>query len=398
MIKELEIQHFKCFKNLRTFEFSKLNLITGINGRGKSSLLQSILLFSQSSNFQNQIDKLKFNGEKINLGNYEDVKNSETPRSEPLIFKFSFDNTMKAQFTFVENEDDEFTSIIKSQDIYVNEDYYNELNDAFSSFTERLNDNLEDSNKYNISTENLIFSVVMQKIHYVSADRLGPVKYVDKMSFDNSNFISVGSRGEYSINVLAKDNLPLVDDKLYLGNDSRSVLQQTQEWLGYILDGAVINIEGKHKSSSVLWMLLNNKSNSFKYKPANVGFGYSYILPLIVSGLIAQPGEILIVENPEAHLHPRAQSKMSEFFAKVASTGVQVFIESHSEHILNGLRVSSLRDDINLIHSDLAIHYFNESFGSEKLIMDEKGKIPNWPNGFFDQQEIDLADIFKFSR
>jgi predicted ATPase len=144
-------------------------------------------------------------------------------------------------------------------------------------------------------------------------------------------------------------------------------------------------------------MLLNNTKNSYAYKPVNVGFGYSYILPLIVTGLIAKPGEFIIVENPEAHLHPRAQSKIAEFFSSVASCGVQVFIESHSEHILNGLRVSSLKPEISIKHSDIVIHYFNENFDSEKLIIDNKGKIENWPSGFFDQEENDLAAIFRYS-
>ena len=103
------------------------------------------------------------------------------------------------------------------------------------------------------------------------------------------------------------------------------------------------------------------------------------------------------MENPEAHLHPRAQSRIAEFFAMVASCGIQVFIESHSEHILNGLRVSVLKPDISVRYDELIIHYFNENFESERLSIDEKGKIENWPTGFFDQEEIDLSNIFKFS-
>jgi predicted ATPase len=168
------------------------------------------------------------------------------------------------------------------------------------------------------------------------------------------------------------------------------------EWLNYILEGAKIDIRGKDSESSILYMLLNNKQNSYAYKPVNVGFGYSYILPLIITGLIAKPGEIVMIENPEAHLHPRAQSRIAEFFAMVASTGVQVFMESHSEHILNGFRVSLLKNEIPLHYDELAIHYFNENFESEELVVDKKGKIENWPYGFFDQEEIDLATIFKF--
>ena len=382
MIKELQIQNFKCFQQSRPFEFSKLNLLTGINGRGKSSLLQTFLVLSQSAWRNTDLKKLVINDELLNLGNFDDIKNSETPRGENIHFNFKFDSPFidEAKIQYAENPDEalqaECVKIeIKSQGKQV----------------------IIEPKKKQSNEIVLTFAELIKKIHFVSADRLGPVKYVDKTNLPE--FVHVGPRGEHTINILANSiNFDNVNDILYKGNDAKSVIQQTIEWLAYILEGAKIDIKGRDKESSVLYMLLNNKNNSYAYKPTNVGFGYSYILPLIVTGLIAKPGETIIIENPEAHLHPRAQSRIAEFFAKVSSCGVQVFIESHSEHILNGLRVSALNPEIAIKHDELAIHYFNESFDSEKLTMDEKGKIPNWPNGFFDQQEIDLSNIFKFSK
>jgi len=381
MITAIELKNFKCFKETTKFNFSKLNLLTGINGRGKSSVLQSLLILSQSTREDFKFDELKINDSLISLGNFDDIKNRDTPKGESIDFKIFYNTPLfdSIQLSFNENLDkplignfnkveiDPVSQISKNND---STDYKNELN-AFS-------------NKIN-------------KIHYVSADRLGPVKYVDKSSLPD--FIHVGPRGEHCINILANSIqfLP-VHPNLYLGEDSASILQQTIEWINYILEGAKISIKGKEKDSSVLYMLLNNRSDSHEYKPINVGFGYSYILPLIITGLIAKPGEIIIIENPEAHLHPRAQSKIAEFFSKVASTGVQIFIESHSEHILNGLRVNALNKDVDINNSDLKVHYFNEDFNSVELDINEKGKITNWPNGFFDQQEIDLAEIFKYSR
>ena len=382
MIKELQIQNFKCFQQSRPFEFSKLNLLTGINGRGKSSLLQTFLVLSQSAWRNTDLKTLVINDELLTLGNFDDIKNSDTPRGENIHFNFKFDSPFidEAKIQYAENPDQplqaECVKIeIKSQGKTI----------------------VVEPKKKQVDDIVLTFAELIKKIHFVSADRLGPVKYVDKNNLPE--FVHVGPRGEHSINILANTlNLANVNELLYKGNDAKSVIQQTVEWMSYILEGAKIDIGGKEKESSVLYMLLNNKSNSYAYKPANVGFGYSYILPLIVTGLIAKPGETIIIENPEAHLHPRAQSKISEFFARVASCGIQVFIESHSEHILNGLRVSALNPEINIKHDELVIHYFNESFTSEKLSMDEKGKIANWPSGFFDQQEIDLSTIFKFSK
>jgi len=362
MIKILTLKNFKCFNKKKDFEFSKLNLLTGINGRGKSTLLQSMLILSQSAGQAADISNLIINGEKISLGNFDDIKNSETTKDESIYFKFLLDNfDEEIELEFIENTKEPLLATIKKRKTK------NELIQKFSR--------------------------EISKMHFVGADRHGPVNYTEKVNLPK--FLHVGQRGEYAINILANSmNLDNVNDLLYLGNDSKSLIQQTVEWLNYILEGAKIDIRGKDAESSILYMVLNNKQNSYTYKPVNVGFGYSYILPLIITGLIAKKNEFIIIENPEAHLHPRAQSRIAEFFSLVASTGVQVFIESHSEHILNGFRVCALGKDIPLKHDEFIIHYFNENFESEKLIINEKGKIENWPSGFFDQEEIDLANIF----
>ncbi|NJO03887.1 MAG: DUF3696 domain-containing protein [Bacteroidia bacterium] len=132
--------------------------------------------------------------------------------------------------------------------------------------------------------------------------------------------------------------------------------------------------------------------------PSNVGFGYSYILPVVVSGLVAQSGDILIIENPEAHLHPRAQSRLTKFLAKVASCGVQIFIETHSEHILNALRIAVIEDDIAISNQDLSVLYFHDKEDGyfTHIPIQADGKINIWPESFFDQNEKDLDIILGF--
>jgi predicted ATPase len=383
MIKKLQIQNFKCFQQESSFEFSKLNLLTGINGRGKSSLLQTLLVLSQSANRNNPLKKLILNGELVELGNYDDIKNSETPRGESIKLQLTFDSPILEQVNFQFGEDADHPLYASCEKIELRANRYQELLE------------LSEENQHFNQTW-IAISGLIKKLHFVSANRLGPVKYVEKTNLPE--FVNVGPRGEHTVNILANSlNLPNVNELLYLGRDSRSVMQQTVEWLSYILEGARIEIKGRERESSVLHMLLNNRNNSYGYKPANVGFGYSYILPLIVTGLIAQAGEMIVIENPEAHLHPRAQARIAEFFVKVAACGVQVFIESHSEHILNGLRINTLKTPEMVNFDELIIHYFNETFDSEKLQMEKSGKILKWPTGFFDQQEIDLSDIFKLN-
>ena len=130
------------------------------------------------------------------------------------------------------------------------------------------------------------------------------------------------------------------------------------------------------------------------YKPTNVGFGYSYVLPIIVAGLIAQPGDLLIVENPEAHLHPHAQSIIAKFLTLVSLNDVQVIIESHSEHILNGLRIP-VYDKI-ISSNDLNVLYFDRNYEQPyiKIKIEDDGGITNWPLDFFDQSTKDLNYLF----
>ena len=364
MITQLVIENFKCFKNATEFNLNKINLLTGINGRGKSSLLQSLLVFFQTGEKYINWNQLALNGCMIDLGSFQDIKNNEVSIQKSINFKFQINNAEDVVLEYSEDENNPFQA------------------------------RLTDSNPKDLDHNHVIFDE-LDSIHYVSADRLGPVKYVEKV--DVSYCSKVGKRGEFSLNVLDYYKDKRVEDELYLGNDAQTLLQQTQEWLSYILDDTKINLTGTGSESSVLSLLISNKSSSHFHKALNVGFGYSYILPIIITGLIAEQGEIVIIENPEAHLHPRAQSKLIEFLAKVSSCGTQVFIESHSEHILNGLRLCSLREDIAINHDDISIIYFDNDFSIQNLQLNHQAKLSHWPTGFFDQQEKDLARLLKAS-
>lgn len=404
MIKKIHIRGFKCFKDKVSFPLSKINLLTGINGRGKSTFLQTLLLFRQSIEKNRNTKKLYLKGNSIELGNYKDIKNSETPANSNIIIGFEQTKEPISEMFFELTDN---TTELSNSELNYKDDFIANINSINYKTSDKedgelsWHDNYFNEKGISRNADLYLFYKTLERIHYVSADRLGPLKYHDKESL-NENFINVGAKGEFCINVLAKLQDKQINTKLYLGNDAQTLIQQTEEWLNFIFEGAKITIKGSEKDSdsSVLNILFNTSKTKERYKPINVGFGYSYILPIIVSGLIAKKNEILIVENPEAHLHPKAQSRITEFLAKVASTGVQVFIESHSEHILNGLIISTLRDDIILDTKDTSLLYFQNKneIPFVKLNLQANGEIDNWVDGFFDQQEIDLAQIFKLGR
>ncbi len=434
MLTEIRLKNFKCFKDETIFPLGKINLLTGVNGRGKSTMLQAMLLFRQSIEHNPDSTLLILNGSCVQLGSFDEVKNSETPNETRI--EIGFTSTALAQdtvvfslripITFVPNN--ERSLIPTSLEITSNIEFTlseggNERIEPTQKYTfgfatpafDRAYWKLQNNASYRTQAKNFLPTTVLNyvsegksrtqyipdiipinRIHYIAADRIGP-----KVSYEQNNidsFINTGAKGENTATALLLLQNKIVDKKLYLGNDAETLITQTQEWLNYIFDGAKIDIESPY--NDIINIFYNTNQKSHRYRGANVGFGYSYILPIIVSGLIANKGEILIVENPEAHLHPKAQNRLTKFLAHVATCGVQVFIESHSEHILNALRIVVLHEDFEIQNQEVSVLYFQDSDDKPfvQLKIESDGKIKNWPDGFFDQQEQDLAEIFKLGR
>ena len=131
-------------------------------------------------------------------------------------------------------------------------------------------------------------------------------------------------------------------------------------------------------------------------RPTNTGFGLSFVLGIIVAGLAATSDTVLIVENPEAHLHPKAQSMIGEFLGRVAAGGTQVFVETHSEHVLNGIR-RMVKQTI-LSPDGVRFHFFARTLNAVEpsvsvIPVSAAGDISSWPDGFFDQLDRDLSII-----
>jgi predicted ATPase len=442
MLTQIELENFKCFKERTLFPLGKITLLTGVNGCGKSTLLQSLLLMRQSIDHNENTVQILLNGSCINLNSFQDIRNTSRTRNDQIIFKYYFVNEVifkfngSVEYGLNENLDDDMVAQITKIEFsgrreitqeyqQVNDKSYYDIYMSFKYNKYELLENLQkygctykglsiDEEKQEVKLEGTSFvtnnlipvtelgiwdgwdssllyeTLNFSHIHYISADRLGPQEFYLKSTL--GKFPNVGAKGQFTVNLLYKKRDSLVNDRLCLGQDAKTLYTQTEEWLNQILNGAKVEIPSS--DSNILNLLFNTSTSKDRFKPANVGFGYHCVLPIIVSGLIAKEGEILIVENPEAHLHPRAQSQLARFLAKVSSCGVQVFIESHSEHILNALRIAVL-DDI-IIPENLSILYFqqNQEKPFVKIPIQADGGIEEWPEGFFDQMDHDFSRLF----
>jgi predicted ATPase len=131
------------------------------------------------------------------------------------------------------------------------------------------------------------------------------------------------------------------------------------------------------------------------FRSTNVGFGLTHVLPVLVACLASKPGSLILIENPEAQLHPQGQVAIGKLLARVAAFGVQVIIETHSDHILNGIRLAVKNGE--LPPEKACFHFFTRtSKGNlERLspIIDRNGLMSEWPSGFFTQWDDTLVEL-----
>ncbi len=366
MIERIELENFKCHRKFEE-NLNQINILTGGNAAGKSSIIQAILLAIKS--YQN-VDKkyVKTNDVfGLNLG---------LPIS---IISENFDDGIVRIGICISNKSINNHSIV----LQLNE--IDETSFEICGCEEMLLD-------MEVST-----SILKQNMYYLNAERLGP-RIVYDMSNDRNDY--VGTYGEYTgyvINEIDKEqrlnpNLSL-PDALKISSISR-FSANCEEWLQTIIPGTSLQYAvDTEKNMS----MLKFQNDGDYYLPPATGFGISYVLPIIVQALLASMKEnaVLLVENPEAHLHPYSQSAIGKFLAYVATCGVQVIVETHSEHVMDGCRLQLAYLDA----CDLMKTIFFSKSNRESVHMDIKtkanGELEKWPEGFFDQKRLDLRQLLE---
>ncbi|WP_413586044.1 DUF3696 domain-containing protein [Bdellovibrio sp. HCB274] len=365
MIEQIRLKNFKCFRD-QTLIVKPITLLSGINGMGKSTFIQSLLALRQS-HLQNLLPDtgLSLNGDLVSLGAANDVLFEYTDEEE-IGLKVTYKGGLTGRFLFNYNQSSDVLPLKK------------EIAEK-SFFTSNL------------------FS---DNFHYLSAERTGP-----RLSFAMSDFHVVqhrqlGIRGEYSPHFLASfGSSPLKIKALKFSSDiSDTLLANVEAWLGAISPGTRLTVT-PHPGMNLVnleYSFSRGTRVSKNHRPTNVGFGITFILPVLVAILSSDPGSLLLIENPEAHLHPKGQFMLAQLMALAATNGIQIIVESHSDHFLNGLRVAAKRGEIK--SEDISVNFFeyDQSLMSSRVVninIDQDGRIDYWPEGFFDEWEKSLEAL-----
>ena len=234
-------------------------------------------------------------------------------------------------------------------------------------------------------------------LNFINAERVGPRKFYG-LSAVLARHGSLGPRGEYALNYLhthQNESFPDTDHRRST-LDSGRVLDIVDHWLQAVTPGVHLQLETIPDADAILAGFSFDRPGDVatrRYRATNVGFGLSYVLP-VLTGLLAAPGTLCLIENPEAHLHPRGQTKLAELAVRASLAGVQVMAETHSDHFIDGVRIA-VRDGL-MQPDDVAIHYFERHDGKTVVTspqVDSDGRLSSWPAGFFDQHEENLARL-----
>ncbi|MFZ2727801.1 MAG: AAA family ATPase [Methylococcaceae bacterium] len=344
MLKQLSIKNFKSIGN-QSFELKPLTILTGLNSTGKSSVIQSILLLSKHASRRNQglvSDYVE------NFSDFSEIRNKYL-NAKSLSIK-----AKNEQHTFSLSMDYDKTTFTPKK----------ECSDL----------NFED------------------KLYYVSANRIGQESLA---SFSKEQ--KTGRHGEYIFGYFESNkDKPLFSDIIKF-KDSSTLKYQVNGWLNYILELSINLQTDKITATHVRVSFDVDGINDIN--PFNIGAGNSYLAKILITGLLCNKDDILLIENPEIHLHPKAQSRLGEFFAWLAQNGIQLIVETHSEHLINKLRHQVYRkmldaDNITIYYKEsITKDFMNIAINNSGHFINSAGERMQFPSGFFDSTLKELLEI-----
>ena len=372
MLTQITLDRFKCFNHLY-MPLKPLTLIAGVNGAGKSSIIQALLLLVQSCKDKDYDWKnhLVINGRLTDL---DDAR---------YLMYNSADSEQKTVDVAVENDDEQeivFAITPKQTDTV-----------APCVATGNLDEAKE---KWPLFADSMV---------YLYADRDYP-----RRKYEASSKTRLDSRlGDRTANnaafLLAReinDSKSIAIKKLKRPEaKDASILRNVSAWISYIM-GEAVEVTAKEtekdKEARFEYTIANKDGEGQVLSPLNMPFGHSYILPIVLAVLTAPKDSLIMIENPESHLHPSAQSRMGEFLSRAANEGIQIIIETHSDHLMNGIRIACRQglignDDIEM--DLIGVEKDGVTHSRQHISLDSDGHVENWIPGFFDEWESALKSL-----
>ncbi|KNF07086.1 hypothetical protein CLPU_26c00110 [Gottschalkia purinilytica] len=451
MIKSVELKNFKAFKKSGTVDIRKVNIFVGANSSGKSSFIQSLLLLKNyidskeedkvfcptkgigtyktlvyNNNLENKIGyKITFSSRKeenldlqdtlIDVTLFDDEKSMNSEHicdtdeiTCSLIESLNDISVKEIEFIIKLNSDgipvvDEFKIISNKSDevtIYLNKNSYQlklnndelEIPDIIVPFKfyfkvnkDKIKDLSKDSLEIVLKSNHLLEDLnkkaieFSKKLIYIESlrSKIERAQYIHT----EDSFRTVGTKGENTLNaLLGIDRVSVNEDK-----SKEEIKGKINYWLNEFDLGD--NIDIKKSDEENYSIVIRNKNLGIYNNISDVGIGTSQLLPIIVESVNSPRGSTIIIEEPETHIHPKAQSKLSDLFVDCSKNDdKKFFIETHSIFLVTQLQILVSQGKIS--PEDVRVYYFiQDKDGSRAINMNilENGQFEQeWPSGFFD--------------
>lgn len=358
-MKSLHLHNFKCFQDIR-IKLNQLTALLGINGIGKSSVIQALLLLKSSIESKHSENTfVSLNGPfGLQLGTSSGIINQNT-NDDSIKIALCDDDKCLIDVRYSINPVEEELGL---------EMFWFEIDPSFEG---------------------------MKYLSFICAERLGPRI---SQPLQRMNFLNVGVQGENTAQVISSKGgrEKVRPECMFEGSKDPNLQTQVNQWLTYILPGVEVIANSDYHNLRASIKIENQFSSVSPILSTNMGFGISCVLPVITAGLIAPKNSMMIVENPEAHLHPAAQSAIGEFLSMVARSGVMVILETHSDHIISGIQIDAAKHPE--FSNQITINNFSIDEKKcqpivEDISVESDGSLSKWPSGFLNQAQLDYIKL-----
>ncbi|HDS9400775.1 TPA: DUF3696 domain-containing protein [Klebsiella quasipneumoniae subsp. quasipneumoniae] len=405
MFTGLKLTNFKAWQDTGDIDLKPVTMLLGTNSSGKSTLIQSLLLLKQTVQSPDRSIYLNLGGDEVNdifnFGDFDDVlhKNFAGARQFSLNFTFqphSPSRINNGSFSCSYGQNSAGGVTIKEWSVSTGQRQFKSIRRDRGAYSVMVDEEGQPRGKGRHLCPERSVSLSAEAIAILGHDGalledlslsirrelenivyLGPLRRKPERDYvwNKSNPGEVGSDGHRALDVL-------LASALMKGDDQNRIIEGVSKWL--VRMKVADKLEVKQLGRSTRYELVVHR-DGVEANLRDVGIGISQVLPVLIIAYFAQSGSTIILEEPEIHLHPLAQSVLAELFVEISKQrNVQFIVETHSEHLFRRMQTLIAKQ---LITPQDSAMYFVEREGKaaqlRSLVLDDFGRVKNWPEGFF---------------
>lgn len=405
MLTKLRLTNFKAWEDTGDIPLRPVTMLLGTNSSGKSTLIQSLLLLKQTVQSPDRSIHLNLGGDEINdffnFGGFDNLLRQDTSAPRQFSLKFSFKagaaaRVSEGNFSCSYAQSSSGGVVIQEWDVSTEARRFRARRRERGAYSVMVDDETQPREKGRHLSPERSVSLPAEAITLLGQDGsllqdlslsirreleniiyLGPLRRKPERDYvwNKSKPGEVGSDGHRVIDVL-------LASALMKGDDQNRIIEGVSKWL--VRMKVADRLEVKQLGRSTRYEVVIH-SDGIEANLRDVGIGISQVLPVLTVAYFAPAGSTIMLEEPEIHLHPLAQSVLAELFAEVSKErNIQFIVETHSEHLFRRMQTLIARQ--HLTSSDAAMYFVEKKGRSARmhpLELDDFGRVKNWPQDFF---------------